>query len=154
MSATGFHRLKRCSCVAEVRAEEAEAHANIPANYRQASFETFHLPKDNPTANKSLADVMLAAMAFTRNYPNNSKPGLLLVGPPGTGKTHLAVAALRLLVGKGFEGMFFDYQNLLERIRAGYSQTLGTSDRGLTGWRWKRRFCSWTIWARTALPTG
>ena len=125
----GISSAERCHCVAEVRAEEAESHANIPANYRQASFETFHLPQDNPTSQRGLADVMLAMAAFTRNYPKNPKPGLLLIGPPGTGKTHLAVAALRMLVGRGFEGMFFDYQNLLERIRAGYSQTLGTSDR-------------------------
>jgi DNA replication protein DnaC len=54
---------------------------------------------------------------------------LLLAGEPGTGKTHLAVAALRLLLARGHEGIFFDYQNLLERIRAGYSETLGTSNR-------------------------
>jgi DNA replication protein DnaC len=68
-------------------------------------------------------------MSFTRLYPNNEKPGLLLVGPPGTGKTHLAVAALRLLISRGHEGIFFDYQNLLEKIRAGYSEALGTSSR-------------------------
>ncbi|MBV8070347.1 MAG: ATP-binding protein [Acidobacteriaceae bacterium] len=119
----------RCSCVAESRAEELEAQSQIPENYRHASFETFHLPHDNPTAQKTLADVMLAVSAYTRAYPDNNKPGLLLVGPPGTGKTHLAVAALRLLLARGYEGIFFDYQNLLERIRAGYSETLGSSSR-------------------------
>jgi len=120
---------ERCGCIAESRAQELEEHAQIPANYRRASFETFHLPHDNPTAQRGLADVMLAVAAYTRNYPKNSKPGLLLIGPPGTGKTHLAVAALRILIAAGHEGIFFDYQNLLERIRAGYSETLGTSSR-------------------------
>jgi DNA replication protein DnaC len=54
---------------------------------------------------------------------------LLLVGSPGTGKTHLAVAALRILIGKGFEGLFFDYKTLLDRIRTSYDPTSGQSDK-------------------------
>ena len=67
--------------------------------------------------------------SYTRQYPALAKPGLLLVGPPGVGKTHLAVAALRLLIGRGHEGIFYDYQNLLDRIRSGFNETLGGSNR-------------------------
>src|ERR1039457_5529250 len=52
---------------------------------------------------------------FSREFPTGKHLGLLLVGEPGTGKTHLAVAALRILISRGFEGLFFDYQNLLDR---------------------------------------
>jgi DNA replication protein DnaC len=53
----------------------------------------------------------------------------LLMGDPGTGKTHLAVAAFRAILAKGFEGLFFDYQNLLDKIRSGYDSASGASDR-------------------------
>jgi DNA replication protein DnaC len=66
---------------------------------------------------------------WAREYPNTKPQGLLLLGDPGTGKTHLAVAALRAVIAKGFEGIFFDYQNLLERIRSGYDANSNSSDK-------------------------
>jgi hypothetical protein len=47
----------------------------------------------------------------------------------GTGKTHLAVAVLRGLIARGYDGVFFDYQELFEKIRSGYDPNSGSSDR-------------------------
>lgn len=125
----GFSSAKRCACVAETQAEHLEEQAQIPRNYSEASFENFLLPQNNPVSRGELGRVMSIVRGYTREYPAVSKPGLLLVGPPGVGKTHLAVAALRMLLARGHEGIFFDYQNLLDKIRAGYSEALGTSNR-------------------------
>jgi DNA replication protein DnaC len=67
--------------------------------------------------------------SFVREFPALERPGLLLCGDTGTGKTHLAVAALKAIIDKGHEGIFFDYQNLLDRIRSSYDKTSGSSDR-------------------------
>ena len=32
-------------------------------------------------------------------------------------------------MARGHEGIFFDYQNLLDRIRSGYSEALGAADK-------------------------
>ena len=58
-----------------------------------------------------------------------SVPGPLLIGEPGTGKTHLAVAALRMLMARGFAGLFCDYQTLLDTIRGGYDPAAGASNK-------------------------
>jgi DNA replication protein DnaC len=119
----------RCGCVAAERAARIESGANIPPLYANASFENFLLSRDNQIGYRQLTDVFIAVKGFVRDFPNPKMPGLLLMGDPGTGKTHLAVAALRAIMAKGFEGLFFDYQNLLDRIHLGYSPTSNSSDR-------------------------
>lgn len=120
---------ERCECAFTGRSERLEERAQIPPLYRNASIDNFILPKDNPVANRELAQVVITVRAFVREFPNDRRPGLLLVGNPGTGKTHLAVAALRALIARGFEGQFCDYQNLLDRIRLGYDANSNSSDK-------------------------
>lgn len=119
----------RCDCVAAERAAHLESDAQIPPLYANASFDNFLLPRDNPIAYRELTEVYLSVRGYARDFPNRKRPGLLLMGDPGTGKTHLAVAALRAVMAKGFEGLFFDYQNLLDRIRSGYDPSSNSSDR-------------------------
>jgi DNA replication protein DnaC len=125
----GIAAVTRCSCDFDTRAERYKLRSGIPPLYEEASTENFILPADNPIAHRGLASVMLQVRAYARDFPAVDKPGLLFIGNTGAGKTHLAVAALRSLIARGFEGVFFDYQNLLDRIRSNYDKTSGAVDK-------------------------
>ncbi len=125
----GLSGVEQCPCAAISRGRSIKEAAGIPPNYENATLENFQMPQDNPTARLGLGTVLMQVKSFVREFPTADKPGLLLVGDTGTGKTHLAVAALKALLEKGHEGVFFDYQNLLDRIRSGYDRTSGTSDK-------------------------
>lgn len=119
-----------CDCRAEGRASRLEEKALIPPLYRNASFENFSVPgPENPMARRDLTGVLLTVKKFANEFPNPSRPGLLLSGKPGTGKTHLAVAVMRQIVEKGHECLFSDYQTLLNSIKSGYDPTSNSSDK-------------------------
>jgi DNA replication protein DnaC len=125
----GLSGVTRCSCSVASRAAALRKTSNIPPNYEHASLDTFQIPQENPIARAGLGKVLMQVRSFVREFPAPDRPGLLLVGETGTGKTHLAVAALRAVMDRGHEGLFFDFQNLLDRIRSGYDAASGSSDR-------------------------
>ena len=125
----GISGAEKCACRDIGRELRNEQRAGIPLLYQNASVDNFILPSGNPTARSALAKVLLDVKGYIRDYPSVSKPGLLFLGRPGSGKTHLAIAALRGLIQKGFEGAFFDFQSLLNSIRKGYDAASGTSER-------------------------
>jgi len=125
----GLSGAEKCDCVSLGRAEALFEASRIPRNYERASLDTFVLPRDNPVAASGLGTALLHAKGFARDFPAVTPPGLLLIGDPGTGKTHLAIGVVKSLIEKGHECIFFDYQNLLDRIRSSYDAASGTSDR-------------------------
>ena len=125
----GITAVERCGCVEVHHKETLWERAAMPARFQSAGFENFRLPRENPIAYENLGVAMNDARVFAREYPFTPKPGLMFQGNPGVGKTHLATAVMNELLRRGFECIFFDYQNLLDRIRAGYNASAGASDR-------------------------
>ncbi len=110
----GAEMVRRCECAETTRRKRLLAEAGIPARYRHCSLANFEMwNKDDPT----LAKARRAVQEFVDLYPQTDK-GILLMGGVGTGKTHLAVAALRELVeGKGVRGRFADFASLVLEIQ-------------------------------------
>ena len=74
---------------------------------------------------RSLAQAKLVVQRFAQEFSPvremQSEHGLLLMGPCGVGKTHLAVASLKEIVLRGHSGLFYDYRELLKEIQDSYN---------------------------------
>src|SRR4029077_2698669 len=128
-----------CDCTTGDRTERALARARVPERYRHCDFENFET--DNEIENvpreqldswaRSLAQAKLVVTCFAEEFPLGSEHGLLLIGPCGVGKTHLAVAALKEIVLRGHSGLFYDYRELLKQIQDSYNAESQATEMGV-----------------------
>jgi len=107
-----------CDCYFSDRSARLLKAAQIPARYANCDFSKFDI------INRSLSTAVSDIQHFVQDYPLE-KMGLLLVGPSGVGKTHLAVAAIQVLIReKGIQCLFRDYRELLKDIQNSYNPSI------------------------------
>ena len=113
-SADGRKQAHPCACRAAGIAKARLDAAGVPQRYRDCTLDNF---SDN---NVSLTKAKTAARDFVDAYPV-VEAGLLLVGPAGRGKTHLACAILsELVTTKGVAGLYVDFSDLLMKITTSF----------------------------------
>ncbi|MGB7309421.1 MAG: ATP-binding protein [Candidatus Acidiferrales bacterium] len=122
-----------CDCTMGDKTERVLAKARVPDRYRHCDFENFEADNEIENAtreqlaawNRSLAQAKLIVQRFAEEFSPvrdmQNDQGLLLMGPCGAGKTHLAVSALKEIVQRGHSGLFYDYRELLKEIQDSYN---------------------------------
>src|SRR3954470_20606382 len=124
----GIRRVVRCDCWREQVSGHRLAAANIPKRYLHCTFENFSAY--NPSLEQALDQARRVPSRFpAANNLREQGRGLLLEGPPGVGKTHLAVAVLKQVMdSSGARGLFYDTRDLLRVIRSTYDPSIRTTE--------------------------
>src|SRR5581483_1278649 len=126
MSGGPNRRVARCDCRIQARSQTLLAAARIPKRYEHCELSEFdtHYEGSHPSQQKAL----LEAHGFVEHYPVEST-GLLLIGPIGVGKTHLAVGIMKeLILKKGIACLFYDYRELLKEIQNSYNDSVKATE--------------------------
>jgi DNA replication protein DnaC len=124
-SSDGTKRAHPCVCRSASLARARLAAAGIPQRYRDCTLDNF---SDNTL---SLTSARNSAREFVDAYPA-AEAGLLLVGPAGRGKTHLACAILsELVLTKGASGLYVDFSDLLMKIQTSFRPDADVSKEGV-----------------------
>lgn len=114
---------RRCPCRARDSREKLLEAARIPRRYGGCSLSNYQ-PASN---NGSQLRAFNYAYRLVKEYPAIDR-GLLLMGPCGVGKTHLAAAIVRGLVEKGVPCLFYEFGALLKQIQESYNPLAQSSE--------------------------
>jgi len=119
----GVRRAVRCDCWRGALAARLLADARIPRRYQHCDLANFVA-----YPNERLQTALSRARRFAEAFPVADK-GLFFIGPPGIGKSHLAVAVLKQVIReKGARGLFYDVRELLKIIRSTYDPVHRTTE--------------------------
>ena len=123
-SDSGFVGTAMCSCFREMVIKENIKSSGIGRLIERQSFENFSLAGYENEARALMEKNLEAAKSFAENFGGAEK-NLLLIGPTGTGKTHISTSIAKVLIEKGVEVLYDSAQNIVsafekDKFRSGY----------------------------------
>jgi len=110
-----------CQCRNKAAQSSLIERARLPRRYERCHWNNYA-----PTNSTQRAALELS-MQLAMDFPNTDE-GLLLSGPVGVGKTHLAVSILKGLAERGFSCLFYEFGSLLKEIQDSYNPNTKTSE--------------------------
>ena len=135
---TGWHQVERdgrsgvvrCECTRASRASRLLEEARIPERYAHCELDIFELSPSLTTP--SIGNAKMAAERFVEEYPMSPPFGLLFMGRPGVGKTHLGVGIIKCLIrDKSVACLFRPFPELLKEIQNSYNPVSKASELSL-----------------------
>lgn len=105
-------RLRRCDRWLAADSQE-RAEKMLGARFAERTFETFEVKKEN-------AEAFEKCKAYADRLNHDTERGLLIVGPVGTGKTHLAAAIIKKAFDKMIPAAMISAPELLREIQKGF----------------------------------
>ena len=127
-SDSGFDGDKLCTCLREVLVLMNVESSGMGHLINKQCFANFDLEwyKDDEAGYKRMAFNLKRAKEFAEDF--GKKPAnILMIGPTGTGKTHLSTAIARAVISRGFDVLYETAQNVVsafenDRFHSGYGE--------------------------------
>lgn len=123
----GLSKIRECGCSGFYKRTALFNQAGVPGKFVHEDFSSY-----DPTRHRTQKNALLRSKKFIENYVNirgRYSQGLIFMGAPGLGKTHLAVSVIKELVMRhGVECKFVDFFELLRDIRHGYGEDISEKD--------------------------
>jgi DNA replication protein DnaC len=118
----GAGAARPCSCREQDRVRRLVDAAGIPPRYRHCRLSNFQTSSPAPAERTQLQGGRTLAEHYVEGFLQEGgfrQSGLLFVGPPGVGKTHLAVGVLVELTERyRVRGRFAEFTSLIHQIQA------------------------------------
>ena len=134
IDASGYKFVEPCTCRSEALKRALIERAAVPRKFLSKGFDDFVTKSPNPRERLCLERAVRSARNWCRSFRDTdgvtTSKGLIFVGPPGGGKSHLAAACLQAVVGHyRVRGRFCNFTQFIRRMHRSYSKDAAeTSD--------------------------